>query len=175
MLILLIVALFLLFYCLFFSFIKSVLFFHPSCITSFVLANNVNYLCKWYVLNKKKSKLTCKPIFRSKKKTLLAKNCDLGLKNPAFACRLGQHFQDFGHRFSLHGPPRRQIAFIYYMASGLERKRSVLIGSLTCNGKAKHTVKKGLLKFIPDNPFSPLNQSASHWHVCVLICFTLKR
>ena len=130
----------------------------------------------------KKVNLLVSQFFAGKKALLaglgsvrVAKNCDLGLKNPAFACRLGHHFQGFGHRFSLHGPPRRQIAFIYYMASGLERKRSVLIGSLTCNGKTKHTVKKSLLKFLPGNPFSPLNQSASHWHVCVLICFTLKR
>ena len=36
----------------------------------------------------------------------MVKNCDLGRENAA-------HFQALGHSFSSHGPPSRQITYIY--------------------------------------------------------------
>ena len=36
----------------------------------------------------------------------MVKNCDVGRENAA-------HFQALGHGFSSHGPPSRQITYIY--------------------------------------------------------------
>ena len=39
----------------------------------------------------------------------IVKNCDLRLEN-----RLGQHFQNLGHSFSLYGPPSRPITYMSF-------------------------------------------------------------